>query len=112
VINSRLYPWTLLGFDSTNYITEIETKNVQDAEEKLKKQMDACVLARKVKIIPVIKIGHLPEIILSEQEDKAIDFMVIGSPGRFNIIQKLVSTITSKIVRRTSFPTLIVSGSI
>lgn len=112
VINSRLFPWTLLGFDNSAYITEIETQSVQEAKEMLKNQIDAYALAKKVKIIPVVKIGYLPEVLLCEQENRAIDFIVIGSSKKFNIIQKLASTLTSTIIRRASFPTLVVSGSI
>ncbi|MDD5170912.1 MAG: universal stress protein, partial [Syntrophales bacterium] len=70
VISDKFYQWSLGGISTGSVIDQLESESVQYAEEMLQKQMNAYALARKVEIIPIIRIGSLSRVILSEEKDK------------------------------------------
>ena len=110
VIDDKFYDWTLqCGIGPDNTIKRIEDESLQEAEELLRRQMDAYVLSRKVQIVPLVKIGTPSKVILNEQKEKEIDFMVIGSPKKPGLIRKLVGSVVYKVVSSASFPALVVT---
>ena len=111
VINDRFYDWALqCSGSSGNIIGDLEEKSMENARENLREQMDAFALAGKVEIIPEIKIGCPSQVILSEQEEKEIDLLVIASHKETGMIRRFLGNVAETVVRSATFPALVVNS--
>ena len=79
VIDDKLYQGALLGIGRSDIIEQREEESIRYAQEKLQEQLDAYALAKKFEIVSEIQIGLLPDVIMKKQQEKGIDFMVIGA---------------------------------
>jgi len=85
---------------------QIEQQSMKYAEERLKKEA-AAVSANGGQIVFDVQKGDAYETILKEQQDKAVDLIVIGSHGKTGLIHHLGS-IAEKVVRGAKCPVLLV----
>jgi len=87
-------------------VEQIEKQSVQYAEERLRKEAET-IAAKDVRIVSDVRKGNTYETILAEQQDKAIDLIVIASHGKQGLIHHLGS-IADKVVRGAKCPVLLV----
>ena len=87
-------------------VEQIEQQSMKYAEERLKKEA-AAISAKDIQIVFDVKKGDTYETVLKEQQDKAIDLIVIASHGKTGLIHHLGS-IADKVVRGAKCPVLLV----
>jgi glycine betaine transporter len=87
-------------------VEQVEKQSVKYSEERLKKEAEA-IASKDIRIIFDVMKGNTYETILAEQQDKAVDLIVIGSHGRKGLIHHLGS-IADKVVRGAKCPVLLV----
>ena len=93
---------------SYEVITQLEKDSLKAAREKLKKEADAIVKSKKIKVVFDVKNGVPAEVILSEQKAKKIDLIVISSHGKTGILKQLMGSVADKVVKGAKCPVIVV----
>ncbi|MFA6412637.1 MAG: universal stress protein [Syntrophales bacterium] len=93
---------------SIEVVTKLEKDSVKASRDKLKKEADAIIKTKKIKVIFDVKNGVPSEVILSEQKAKKIDLIVIASHGKTGIIKQLMGSVADKVVKGSKCPVIVV----
>jgi len=92
-------------------LVEIEQVSMKTSTAKLQEEVKRIKAAAEgLDIIFDIKRGHPYETILTEQEDKKIDLIVIASHGRTGLMKHLIGSVAEKVLRGSKCHVLLVKG--
>ena len=89
-------------------LKQLEADSVKTSQEKLKKEADAIAETKQVEIEFDVKTGIPAEVILSEQQEKGIDLIVIASHGRTGILSVLMGSVADRVVKGSKCPVIVV----
>ena len=89
-------------------VKQLEKQSVKASRDKLKKEADAIIKTKKIKVIFDVKNGVPSEVILSEQKAKKIDLIVIASHGKTGILKRLIGSVADKVVQGSKCPVMVV----
>ncbi|MCK9197822.1 MAG: universal stress protein, partial [Syntrophales bacterium] len=64
--------------------------------------------AKKLKIVFDVKNGNPAEVILTEQQEKKIDLIVIASHGKTGLLKQLMGSVADKVVKGSKCPVIVV----
>ncbi|MDD5170726.1 MAG: universal stress protein [Syntrophales bacterium] len=84
---------------SDESVDQIDKASLEGAIDKLGKEADAIANNKNVKISFDVKAGVPYEVILSEQEARKIDLIVISSHGRTGILEYLIGSVADKVIK-------------
>jgi len=84
---------------SYEVVKQLEKESVKASTDKLQKEAEAIIKAKKIKVIFDVKNGVPSEVILSEQKAKKIDLIVIASHGKTGILKQLMGSVADKVVK-------------
>ncbi|MCX5856840.1 MAG: universal stress protein [Deltaproteobacteria bacterium] len=93
---------------SIEVVTKLEKDSVKASRDKLKKEADAIIKTKKIKVIFDVKNGVPSEVILSEQKAKKIDLIVIASHGKTGILKQLMGSVADKVIKGAKCPVIVV----
>jgi len=93
---------------SGELVKRFEKESVRSSRDRLKKEAEAIIKMKKVKVIFDVKKGVPSEAILSEQKTKKIDLIVIASHGKTGILKHLMGSVADKVVKGSKCPVLVV----
>ena len=93
---------------TSQLVTQLEKESLKGAKAKLKKEADAIVKSKGLKISFDIKVGIPHELILSEQKAKKVDLIVISSHGKTGLLKQLIGSVTEKVVKGARCPVMVV----
>jgi len=89
-------------------VKQLENDSIKASRDKLKKEAEAIIKTKKIKVIFDIKNGVPSEVILSEQKAKKIDLIVIASHGKTGILKHLMGSVADKVVKGSKCPVMVV----
>ena len=96
---------------SNKTIEELEQVSVANAVDKLQKQRDRIAASSSDAEIAIsVRQGVPYEEILHEQEEKAMDLIVLSSHGRTGILRILIGSVAEKVLRGAKCPVMLVRG--
>jgi nucleotide-binding universal stress UspA family protein len=93
---------------SYEVVKQLEKESVKASTDKLQKEAEAIIKAKKIKVIFDVKNGVPSEVILSEQKAKKIDLIVIASHGKTGILKQLMGSVADKVVKGSKCPVMVV----
>ena len=93
---------------SNELVKQLEKESLKASRDKLQKEAEAIIKAKKVKVIFDVKNGVPSEVILSEQKAKKIDLIVIASHGKTGILKQLMGSVAGKVVKGSKCPVMVV----
>jgi nucleotide-binding universal stress UspA family protein len=93
---------------SIDVVNKLEKDSVKASKDKLKKEAEAVIKTKKIKVIFDVKNGVPSEVILSEQKAKKIDLIVIASHGRTGILKQLMGSVADKVIKGSKCPVIVV----
>jgi universal stress protein A len=108
VINEQIQQCAVDYCLSLDVFKQLEKESVKASRDKLKKEVDTIIKAKKIKVIFDVKNGVPSEVILSEQKAKKIDLIVIASHGKTGILKQLIGSVADKVVRGSKCPVMVV----
>ena len=89
-------------------VKQLENDSIKASRDKLKKEADAIIKTKKIKVILDVKNGVPSEVILSEQKAKKIDLIVIASHGKTGFLKKPMGSVADKVVKGSKCPVIVV----
>lgn len=93
---------------SYEVVKQLEKESVKASRDKLRKEAEAIIKEKKIKVIFDVKNGVPSEVILSEQKAKKIDLIVIASHGKTGILKQLMGSVAGKVVKGSKCPVMVV----
>ena len=93
---------------SQELVKQLEKESVKASKDKLKKEAEAIIKSKKIKVVFDVKNGVPSEVILSEQKAKKIDLIVIASHGKTGILKQLMGSVADKVVKGSKCPVIVV----
>jgi nucleotide-binding universal stress UspA family protein len=87
---------------------QIENNSIKASRDKLKKEAEAIIKTKKIKVIFDVKNGVPSEVVLSEQKAKKIDLVVIASHGKTGLLKQLMGSVADKVVQGSKCPVMVV----
>jgi len=94
-------------FDQTT-LDELERKSSAQAMEMMEKQIGLYPEAGSVEIIRDVKKGVPYQEILSEQQARDIDLIVMSSHGKTGLIEYLLGSVADKVVKKATCPVMLI----
>ncbi len=111
VITEVLYECGVDYCLSDAQLLEIEQVGMKTSTAKLQDEVKKITASSEgLDIIFDIKRGHPYETILTEQEDKKIDLIVIASHGRTGLMKHLIGSVAEKVLRGARCHVLLVKN--
>jgi nucleotide-binding universal stress UspA family protein len=111
VITEVLYECGVDYCLSDAQLLEIEQVGMKTSTAKLQEEVKKITASSEgLDIIFDIKRGHPYETILTEQEDKKIDLIVIASHGRTGLMKHLIGSVAEKVLRGARCHVLLVKN--
>ncbi|HVO67699.1 MAG TPA: universal stress protein [Syntrophales bacterium] len=111
VISEVLYECGVDYCLSNAELLEIEQVSMRTSTDKLQEEVKRIKASSGgLYIIFDIKRGHPYETILTEQEDKKIDLIVIASHGRTGLLKHLIGSVAEKVLRGAKCNVLLVKS--
>jgi len=111
VITEVLYECGVDYCLSDAQLLEIEQVGMKTSTAKLQEEVKKITASSEgLDIIFDIKRGHPYETILTEQEDKKIDLIVIASHGRTELMKHLIGSVAEKVLRGARCHVLLVKN--
>jgi universal stress protein A len=107
VIQSTIYQCVIDYCISEETMREVEEQAVKVARENLQKEIEKFPQAKEVEVVADVKTGVPYEEILSEEEEKGIDLIVIASLGRSGIAKYLVGSVARNVLKGAKCPVLL-----
>jgi nucleotide-binding universal stress UspA family protein len=89
-------------------VKQLENDSIKASRDKLKKEVEAIIKTKKIKVIFDVKNGVPSEVILSEQKAKKIDLIVIASHGKTGLLKQLMGSVADKVVKGAKCPVIVV----
>jgi len=89
-------------------VKQLENDSIKASRDKLKKDAEAIIKTKKIKVIFDIKNGVPSEVILSEQKAKNIDLVVIASHGKTGLLKQLMGSVVDKVVKGSKCTVIVV----
>jgi len=89
-------------------LKQLEADSVKVSKEKLQKVVDAIAETKQVEIVFDVKIGVPAEVILSEQQEKDIDLIVIASNGRTGVLSTLIGSVADGVVKAAKCSVIVI----
>ena len=89
-------------------VERLEAESIKAANEKLSKEVASIGEKRKLEIVFDVKNGNPSEVILSEQQEKKIDLVVIASHGKTGLMKQLMGSVADKVVKGAKCPVIVV----
>ena len=93
---------------SQELVKQLEKDSLKASRDKLQKEANAIIKTKKVNVIFDVKRGVPFEVILSEQEARQIDLIVIASHGRTGILGQLMGSVADKVIKGSKCPVMVV----
>jgi universal stress protein A len=93
---------------SIEVVTKLEKDSVKASRDRLKKEAEAIIKSKKLKVIFDVKNGVPSEVILSEQKAKKIDLIIIASHGKTGILKQLMGSVADKVIKGAKCPVIVV----
>jgi len=111
VITEVLYECGVDYCLSDAQLLEIEQVSMKTSTAKLQEEVTRITASSEgLDIIFDIKRGHPYETILTEQEDKKIDLIVIASHGKTGLMKHLIGSVAEKVLRGAKCHVLLVKS--
>lgn len=111
VITEVLYECGVDYCLSDAQLLEIEQVSMKTSTAKLQEEVKRITASSEgLDIIFDIKRGHPYETILTEQEDKKIDLIVIASHGKTGLMKHLIGSVAEKVLRGAKCHVLLVKS--
>ena len=108
VIDEQIHQCAVDYCLSYEVVKQLEKESLKASKDKLKKEADAIVKAKKIKVVFDVKNGVPSEVILSEQKAKKIDLIVIASHGKTGLLKQLMGSVADKVVKGSKCPVIVV----
>lgn len=108
VIDEQIHQCAVDYCLSYEIVKQLEKESLKASKDKLKKEADAIVKAKKIKVVFDVKNGVPSEVILSEQKAKKIDLIVIASHGKTGLLKQLMGSVADKVVKGAKCPVIVV----
>jgi nucleotide-binding universal stress UspA family protein len=108
VIDEQIHQCAVDYCLSYEVVKQLEKESLKASKDKLKKEADAIVKAKKIKVVFDVKNGVPSEVILSEQKAKKIDLIVIASHGKTGLLKQLMGSVADKVVKGAKCPVMVV----
>jgi nucleotide-binding universal stress UspA family protein len=108
VIDEQIHQCAVDYCLSYEVVKQLEKESLKASKDKLKKEADAIVKAKKIKVVFDVKNGVPSEVILSEQKAKKIDLIVIASHGKTGLLKQLMGSVADKVVKGAKCPVIVV----
>ena len=108
VIDERIQQCAVDYCLSQELVKQLEKDSLKASRDKLQKEANAIIKAKKVNVIFDVKRGVPFEVILSEQEARQIDLIVIASHGRTGILGQLMGSVADKVIKGSKCPVMVV----
>lgn len=108
VIDEQIHQCAVDYCLSYEVVKQLQKESVKASKDKLKKEAEAIIKAKKIKVTFDIKNGVPSEVILSEQKAKKIDLIVMASHGKTGILKQLMGSVADKVVKGSKCPVLVV----
>jgi nucleotide-binding universal stress UspA family protein len=108
VIDEQIHQCAVDYCLSYEVVKQLEKESVKASKDKLKKEAEAIIKAKKIKVAFDIKNGVPSEVILSEQKAKKIDLIVMASHGKTGLLKQLMGSVADKVVKGSKCPVLVV----
>ncbi len=93
---------------SYEVVEALKKDSLKEAKARLKKEAEAIVKSKKIKVSYDIKRGVPSEVILSEQQAKKIDLIVMSSHGKTGLLKQLMGSVADKVVQGSKCPVFVV----
>jgi len=107
VIDERI-TWAADYYISVEVIKQLEKESLKASKDRLKKEAATIIKDKKMDIIVDVKNGTPYEVILSEEEAKKIDLIVIASHGKTGILKQLMGSVAGKVIKGSKCPVVVV----
>jgi nucleotide-binding universal stress UspA family protein len=108
VIDEQIHQCAVDYCLSYEVVKQLQKESVKASKDKLKKEAESIIKAKKIKVAFDIKNGVPSEVILSEQKAKKIDLIVMASHGKTGILKQLMGSVADKVVKGSKCPVLVV----
>jgi universal stress protein A len=89
-------------------VERLEAESIKASNEKLWKEVATIGETKKLEIVFDVKNGNPSEVILSEQQEKGIDLVVIASHGKTGLLKQLMGSVADKVVKGAKCPVVVV----
>lgn len=99
-----------VGFDfslSQEILQEIKDRKLEEAKERMKKQLEAFPKSKDVEVNTAIRQGVSYQEILEEGKEKKADLIVIASLGRTGIAKYLIGSVARNVLKGSKCPVLL-----
>ncbi|MBN2514960.1 MAG: universal stress protein [Deltaproteobacteria bacterium] len=93
---------------SSELVKQLEKETLKAVKDKMKKEADAIVKSKKIKVVVDIKKGSPAEMILREEKANKVDLIVIASHGKTGILKQLMGSVADKVVKGAKCPVFVV----
>jgi len=93
---------------SYEVVEALKRESLKESEKRLKKERDAIVKSKDLKVVFDVKNGVPSEVILSEQKKKKIDLIVIASHGKTGLLKQLLGSVADKVIKGAPCPVIVV----
>jgi universal stress protein A len=87
---------------------QLVEQSVKASNDKLQKEVDTIIGAKKVDVAFDVQKGHPAEVILKEQQDKGIDLIVIASHGKTGLLKNLMGSVAGKVIKGSKCPVMVI----
>jgi len=110
VIGEFNYPqWDAGSSPDVSYLEQFaEDNSLKQSTERLQKEVNALAETKQVEIVFDIKTGIPAEVILSEQQEKDIDLIVIASHGRTGVLSTLIGSVADGVVKAAKCSVIVI----
>lgn len=95
----------------TATVEDLETKLMKSAQDMMQEQIRRIVKPEdSVEIVPDIRKGNPYQEILSEEQDRDVDLIVIATHGRTGLLHHLTGSVAGKVSKHAKGPVFLVRG--
>ncbi len=87
---------------------KVQGESEKEATKKMQEEANKILQSKKIEVSFDVKSGTPYEEILTEQQERKIDLIVIASHGRTGILKSLIGSVAERVMREAKCPVLLV----
>ena len=108
VVDRRVQECTMDYCMSDDVVESLKKESLKASRENLGKEAEKIIKEKDIKVVISVKRGIPAETILSEQQAKKIDLIVIASHGKTGRLKQLMGSVADKVVKGTICPVFVI----
>jgi nucleotide-binding universal stress UspA family protein len=93
---------------SDDVVESLKKESLKASRENLGKEAEKIIREKDIKVVISVKRGIPAETILSEQQAKKIDLIVIASHGKTGRLKQLMGSVADKVVKGAKCPVFVI----